>query len=606
MLPAIPMRAWEDALTRSADTRMTWRSGLATAAVGLFVMSACTQTPPPVAASPAATAAATTAPSTRGAGGDLKLVYWQGPTILNPHLSQGAKDQDAARPILEPMAAMGPDGKPVARLATDVPTRANGGIAADGKTVTWKLKTGIKWSDGTDFTSDDVVFTYQYMANPAVAATTSSQTGQVASVVAPDKNTVVVTYKAPTANPYQWGVGILSAILQKAQFSAFNGANAKDAPGNQKPIGTGPYKLQEFKSNDIVMYQINDLYRELGKPFFKTVQIKTVADPSIAARAACQTGDADYGWSLNLPAEQLKPFLAAGKCDNVVTAGASTEQINFNYANPKIAGDGRSEPENKHPFFSDVVVRRAFAMAINRPAIADAIWGGITGSATCNLINQPPDLASPNTKTGDACKYDPAGAAKLLDGAGWVKGADGVRAKGGVRMEIVYQTTVAGFRQQVQEVIKKDWEALGAKVELKAIPAGVFFSSDVANPDTSAKFFADVEEYGNGYSDPDPEVYLGAYTSAEIKTKAAGWRGRNYSRYSNPAYDALYETLTKEVDLAKRKDLIIQMNDILVKDVVVFPLAAFLRPVSAKAKDLKGPIANAWEGDLWNIADWTK
>ena len=593
-------------MTRFGETRRTWRSGIAAAAIGVLVMSACTQSGPPAASGAPAGSAAATAAVTRGAGGDLKLLYWQGPTILNPHLAQGAKDQDAARPILEPMAAMGPDGKPVARLASDVPTRANGGIAADGKTVTWKLRTGIKWSDGTDFSSDDVVFTYQYMSNPAVAATTSSQTGQVASVVAPDKNTVVVTYKNPTANPYQWGVGILSAILQKAQFSAFNGANAKDAPGNQKPIGTGPYKLQEFKSNDIVTYQINDQYREATKPFFKTVQIKTVADPATAARAACQTGDADYGWSLNLPAEQLKPFLASGKCDNVATAGASTEQINFNYANPKIAGDGRSEPGNPHPFFSDVRVRRAFGMAINRQSIADQIWGGITGSATCNLVNQPPDLASPNTKAMDACKYDLAAAAKLLDDAGWVKGADGVRAKGGVRMEIIYQTTVAAFRQQVQDVIKKDWESLGAKVELKAIPAGVFFSSDVANPDTSAKFFADVQEYGNGYSDPDPEVYLGAYTTAEIKTRAGSWRGRNYNRYSNPAYDALYEQLTKEVDLAKRKDLIVKMNDLLVQDAVVVPIAAFLRPVSAKVKELKGPIANAWEGDLWNIADWTK
>ena len=153
---------------------------------------------------------------------------------------------------------------------------------------------------------------------------------------------------------------------------------------------------------------------------------------------------------------------------------------------------------------------------------------------------------------------------------------------------------------------EKDWEALGLKVELTAIPAGVFFSSDAANPDTSAKFFADVQEYGSGYSDPDPEVFLGAYTTEEIKTRAATWRGRNYNRYSNPEYDGLYNQLTKEVDLVKRQALVIKMNDLLIKEVVVIPIAAFLRPVSAKAKELKGPIANAWEGDLWNIADWSK
>lgn len=585
--------------------RKAWRGWLAMIAIGVLV-SACTQAAQVAPASSAPSAAATAA-VTRGQGDELKLLYWQGPTILNPHLSQGAKDQDAARPILESLATQGPQGTPIARLAAEVPNRANGGFAADGKSITWKLKTGIKWSDGSDFTADDVVFSWQYQSNPAVAASTASQTANVASVEAKDKSTVLVTFKSATSNPYQWGVGVVSAILQKAQFSAFNGANAKDAPGNQKPIGTGPYKLKEFKSNDIVTYEINTLYREADKPFFKTVQIKTVADATIAARAVCQTGDVDYGWSLNLAADQLRPFLAPGsKCDNVAAPGASTEQINLNYANPKIAGDGRSEASNPHPFFSDVNVRRAFAMAIDRKTIADQIWGGLTGDVTCNLLNQPPTLRSPNTASFDVCKYDQAAAAKLLDTAGWVRGADGIRAKGGVRMEVLYQTTVAGFRQQVQDVIKKSWESIGIKVELKAIPAGVFFSSDVANPDTSAKFFADVQEYGNGYGDPDPEIYMSAYTTENIKGRAAQWRGTNYNRYSNPAYDALFVQLTKETDLAKRKDLFIQMNDILVRDAVVIPIAAFLRPVSGKAKNLKGPIANVWEGDLWNIADWSK
>jgi peptide/nickel transport system substrate-binding protein len=581
-----------------------WHGGLAAIAVSLLV-SACTQAAPaPSSGSPAATA--TVAAATRGQGGELKLLYWQGPTILNPHLAAGAKDQDAVRPILEPLAAMGPDGKPTARLAAEVPTRANGGVSADGKTVTWKLKTGVKWSDGTAFTADDVAFTYDYMANKAVAATTSSFTLNVASVTAKDATNVVVTYKAPVANPYQWGVGIVSAILQKAQFSTFNGANAKDAPGNQNPIGTGPYKLKEFKSNDIVTYEINPNYRDPAKPFFKTVQIKTVADATIAARAACETGDADYGWSLNLAADQLRPFLATGKCDNVAAPGASTEQISFNFANPKIQGDGRAEPQNPHPFFTDINVRKALAMAVDRDAIANQIWGGLTGSPSCNLLNQPPELASANTKNFDVCKYNPQAAAKLLDDAGWVKGADGVRAKGGVKMEILYQTTVSAFRQQVQEIIKKNWTDLGLKVELKAIPSGVFFSTDVANPDTASKFFADVQEAGNGYGDPDPEIYMAQFTTAEIKTKDAGWRGRNYVRWSNKEYDTLFATLATELDPAKRRDTFVKLNDMLIQNAVFFVIAAYNRPVSAKVKALSGPEANVWEGDLWNIADWTK
>jgi peptide/nickel transport system substrate-binding protein len=579
--------------------------------ISSLIVSACSQQATP---GPAATAVATAAPAQsaaptpnlRGAGGELKLLFWQGPVIMNPHLSQGSKDQEAARLVVEPMASMGPSGTPVAKLAAEVPTRANGGISADGTTVTWKLKSGVKWSDGTEFTADDVVFTYEYMADKAVAATTASGTRNIKSVVARDKLTVVVTFTAPTAVPYQWGVAETSAILQKAQFSAFKGANAKDAPGNQKPIGTGPYKVKDFKPNDIITYEINENYREAGKPFFKTVQIKTVADALTAARAVCQTGDADYGWSLNLAKDQLKPFLDSGRCNNIVTQGTSAESINFNFANNRLTGDQRAEPNTSHPFLSDLKVRTALAKAIDRQTIADQIWGGLTGSASCNLINTPRELISPNTATMDVCKYDLAAANRLLDEAGWVKGPDGIRAKGGVKMEIVYQTTVAAFRQQVQDVVKKAWESLGVKVELKAIPAGVFFSTDLNSPDTASKFFADVQEYANGYGDPDPEVFLSAWASENIKGRESGWRGTNYWRWKSAEYDALYSSLVKELDPAKRRDLIMKMNDLIVGQVVSIPIASFLRPVSGAAKELKGPIANPFEGDLWNIADWTK
>ncbi|HZP96280.1 MAG TPA: peptide ABC transporter substrate-binding protein [Candidatus Limnocylindria bacterium] len=544
----------------------------------------------------------------RGEGGELKLLFTQGPTILNPHLAQGSKDHDASRPVLEPLAVMGPDGKPEARLAAEVPTRANGGVALDGTSVTWKLKQGVKWSDGTGFTADDVVFTYQLMANPAVAATTAQTVGNVASVTATDQYTIVVKYKQATADPYQWGIGSYGAILQKAQFKDFNGANIKDAPGNQRPIGTGPYKVKDFKPNDIVLYEINDQYRDKDKPYFKTVQIKTVNDSATAARGTCETGDADYGWSLQLPVDQLQTFLKTGKCNLLAIPGSSIEQINFQYTNPDPAlGDKRAEPGQPHPFLIDLNVRKALAMTINRTLLAEQVWGnGITGSATCNVITQPPDITSQNTKNMDVCKYDPAAAAKLLDSAGWVKGSDGIRAKNGVKMSVVFQTTVSATRQIVQQVIKKDWEALGVKVELKAVPSGVFFSSDAANPDTWSKFWADVQEYGGGYSSPDPQVYLSTWTTSEIKTRADGWRGKNANRYSNPEYDALYGQLVKELDPAKRRDLVIKLNDHLVQNVVLVPLVANQRPISTRVTALKGPVENVWEGDLWNIADWRK
>ena len=595
-------------------TSLPWRMTVAVLTTATLVATACAQQAAPAStaapqASTAATTAASAAPAvTRGQGGDLKLLFAQGPTILNTYLAQGSKDHEAARLVLEPFANMGPDGVPVAVLAQQIPTRANGGISADGTTVTWKMKTGVKWSDGTPLTTDDVLFTYDFVSNKAVASSNSAIVQNVASITASDASTIVVKYKQPTADPYQWGVGVKSAILQKAQWKDFNGANAKDAPGNQKPIGTGPYKVKDFKSNDIVTYEINDQYREANKPFFKTVQIKTVADSTIQARAACETGDADYSWSMQLPVDQLQTFAKTGKCDILSVPGSSTEQLHFNFSNPASSlGDKRGEPDQPHPFMTDINVRKALAMTIDRATIAKQVFGdGITGTATCNVVTQPPSLLSPNTAAMDVCKYDPAAAAKLLEDAGWKKGADGIRAKNGVRLSVTYSTTVAATRQIVQEIVKKDWTALGVAVELKAVPAGVFFSSDLANPDTWSKFWNDVQELGQGYGSPDPESYLSAFTTAQIQTKAQGWRGKNDMRYSSKQYDDLYAQLVKELDPEKRKALTIQLNDLLVKDVVVVNIVANQRPISAVAKGLKGPIANIWEGDLWNIADWSK
>src|SRR5919202_2082306 len=126
------------------------------------VTPAAPTTPPNPAAKPAA--------GGRGAGGQLKILYWQAPTILNTHLSQGTKDYDAGRLVLEPLAAWGPDGKPVPVLAADIPTIDNGGVSRDQKSITWKLKPGLKWSDGSAVTSDDVAFTYQYVADPKTAS----------------------------------------------------------------------------------------------------------------------------------------------------------------------------------------------------------------------------------------------------------------------------------------------------------------------------------------------------------------------------------------------------------------------------------------------------
>ncbi|MEK7423914.1 MAG: peptide ABC transporter substrate-binding protein, partial [Actinomycetota bacterium] len=413
-------------------------------AAAMLVAAACGQsTQPTPAATATGGAAATPAPtvaSARGTGGELKILYWQAPTILNPHQAGGTKDNDASRLILEPLASWGSDGKPVAILAAEVPTATNGGVSKDLTTVTWKLKTGVKWSDGSAFTADDVAFNFTYRCNKDTAATTAGACDSTASVTAKDATTVVVTYKAPNANFYEWGVGTADSVIQKAQFNGCVGTKAKDCAANQKPIGTGPYKLVDFKQGDVVAYAINDNFRDPNKPFFKTVTIKGGGDAEGAARAVCQTGEADYGWNLQIPLAVLQPMLsaAASKCQFPSSYNA-LERITVNFANPDPSlGDKRSEPDTKHPFFSDINVRRALAMSANRAVVAEQLYGKPGGEAYCNVIVFP---RSKNTDSFDVCKYDLAAAEKVLQDNGWVKGSDGVRAKGGVKLILSYQTS---------------------------------------------------------------------------------------------------------------------------------------------------------------------
>ena len=586
-----------------------WRRATAVVAAATMTLAACGQTTTPPAASGTVAPSASVAAAKRGAGDDLKILYWQAPTILNAHLATGTKDSDAARLVTEPLASYGPDAKPLANaLAAEIPTVANGGVSADLTTVTWKLRQGVKWSDGSAFTADDVAFTFSLMADPKTAVSTSDAAEGVKSVVAKDANTVVVTYNAPTPNFYQWGVGTCCYILQKKQFEAFQGEKLKDAPGNLKPIGTGPYVVDTFKSGDVVTYKMNDQFRDANKPYFKTVTFKGGGDAPSAARAVFQTGDVDYAWNLQVEAGILKPMADTSTKGKLLTVyGSSVERILLNFADPTASlGAKRGEPDTKHPFFNGPdgkTVRTALAMATDRKTVAQQIYGdGLAGKAGCNIVTGVPDYES--TATADFCaKFDTAAAGKLLDDAGWKLGTDGVRAKGGIKLNIVYQTTVNAVRQKTQDIMKQNWEKAGFKVELKSVPADVFFTN--TSPDGANHFWADVEMFTNN-SDPDFTNYLNGWTSKQAAGSANNWNSANYNRYQNPAYDTIIDSLRTEKDPAKRASLFKQANDILILDVVIIPVVTRTQVTSGISNTLKNVVPTGWDSEMYAVQDFGK
>jgi peptide/nickel transport system substrate-binding protein len=584
-----------------------WRRAAGIGLVAALTLAACQPATSP-GPSPTVGASATAVASSRGKGDDLKILYWQAPTILNPHLSTGTKDFDASRLVLEPLASWGPDGKPLANgLGAEIPTVTNGGVSADLITVTWKLRQGVKWSDGTPFTADDVAFTFALTKDKTAATSTNGGTSGVKSVTAKDANTAVITYDAPTPNSYQWGMGSQSLIIQKAQFGAFTGAKLKDAPGNLKPIGTGPYKVVDFKPGDVVTYAMNENYRDPNKPYFKTVTFKGGGDAPSSARAVFQTGDVDYAWNLQVEASVLKPMADASTKGNMLLAyGSSSERLVINFADPSASlGDKRAEPTTKHPYFNGPdgkLVRTALAMATDRKTVAVQIYGD-AGKPGCNIVTGVAEYESKNT-TAFCDKFDVAGAAKMLDDAGWKLGTDGVRAKGGVKLNILYQTTVNAVRQKTQDIMKKNWEAAGFKVELKAVPADVFFTNTA--PDGAGHFFADVEMFTNNSDSTDMTTYLEDYTIGQIAQKSNDWNTGNYGRYSNPEFDATIESLRKEADPVKRAALFVKANDILILDVVIIPIVSRTQVTSGVSKTLKNVIPTGWDSEMYQVADWAK
>jgi peptide/nickel transport system substrate-binding protein len=592
------------------------------AAIAIFV-AACAQptpaAPPPAPTSaPAGTSApaATTAPtaaaaSQQGACGTMKLLWWQAPTILNPHLAQGTKDFDASRLVYEPLAAYDPNGVPTAKygLAEDVPTVQNGGVSADGKSITWKLKKGVKWSDGTPFTADDVIFTYQYATDKATAAATAANFADISDAQKIDDNTVKFTLKNSSPTPYSSFAGTNGLVLQKKAFQDYMGSKAKDAPANLKPVGTGPFMVTEFKPGDVVTLKANPNYRDSGKPCFSDVTMKGGGDATSAARASLQTGDVDYAWNLQVTADVLQQLAQGGKGELLDVPSNSVERLMLNMTNPDPAlGDKRSEPDQPHPFLSDINVRKALSLGIDRKAI-EKLYGGpsVAGGATCDIITAPPPMVS--TTKFDFCDYSLDKANALLDQAGWTKGSDGIRHKvvngTDVKMKILFQTSINPVRQSTQQIIKQSWEQLGTSVELKSVDAGVYFSSGATSPDNIGHFYADVEEYANSPAPPGDIEFVRGWTCDQVISKAKEWRGTNYSRWCDKNFDAIVDKLANELDPAKRIDLEKQANDAMVNSATVLPIVARNFPVAGKSKSLKGVVADPWDSDLWNVVDWT-
>jgi peptide/nickel transport system substrate-binding protein len=543
----------------------------------------------------------------RGAGGELRLIQWQAPTIMSPHVSSGTKDFLAACPVLEPLIHYAPDATMIPNLVTEIPSVENGLLAEDLTSVTLTLLPDVVWSDGEPFTAEDVVFTIEWVMNPDNNSVNFNSYEAIESAEVIDDLTVKVTFANP--NPFWFDpfAGTTTGwVYPKHVLEA--GPEAHDA-FIINPVGTGPYKVDSFSVNDQVTYTINDLYREPNKPYFNRVILKGGGDAAAAARASIQTGEYHYAWNLQMEPDVLYAMEsddAPGEVLFVENVSVTVERINFNFSDPNTEVDGeRSHKDTPHPFLTDDAVRRAIFLGVNREQIVTSFYGPDQQVAT-NIVYGDEPVISPNT----AYEYDPEKAEQVLEEAGWTFADDSkVRSKDGVELRAVFATSVNSVRQKIQSVVKSNLEAIGFAIQIEQIDSAIYFDASEGTEQNIYHFYWDMNLFQSLPNNPRSMSYMENWYAgpegSNIAQKSNGWNGGNASRWSNADYDATFEAARTEIDPERLTEMFVEMNDIVINNDVTMPLV-LVSPRRGISKKLRKENVGraAFSYDYWNIANW--
>lgn len=527
-------------------------------------------------------------------GGTLTLALAAEPETLNPYLAAQRAAGEVHVFVIEGLLAVNEQGNFYPVLAQAVPTKENGGISADGLTLTYHLKPGITWSDGQPFTCDDVQFTWQAVVNPTSGAVATTDYRAIDSVTCPAPLTAVVQFKkfyAAYLVPF-WAVLPRHATGDPGSMLQWN--------YNRKPIGTGPFKITEWVSGDHITLTRNDRYRDPGKPRLASVIVRFVPSHAVALQLV-QAGEVDLVGDVtpdDLAQLRQHPGI-------VVSSAPSprSERLLLNLGDPSI--DAANPQTQPHPILADTRVRQALELAIDKRVIVERLLNGqaAVGSNELNIgwaqCDSPPSEASP------------AKARQLLDEAGWRVGADGIRvaqnarfAKDGTRLRLKLQgPTGDALREQAEQLILQWWQAVGVEAYIENQPTAVLFGTWSANGVARHGRF-DVLIYTTGMPIADPQSQVeGYFASWNIPAPANNGAGYNYSRWIDAAADAAITTAGATADLAARRAAYCQvMAQVNRERPQIYLYAQFA--MTAYRDRLQNWRANVWKNLGWNAADW--
>jgi len=545
--------------------------------------------PPAATSAPAQPTQAPTQPAGPKRGGTITMVVWQEPEHLNWELGTQTVMDDINFLLLARLTKPNEKGEFVPVLATETPTTQNGGISADGKTITYKLRKDVKWHDGAPFTCEDIQFTLQVIMTPNNGALDTGSFKSIDAVECPDPNTAVIKFKDFRADWIRFFSGI-GYIFPK---NAGKPEELKTWAYNRKPIGTGPFKVDEFVTGDHITLSRNDNYYIPGKPYLDKVIVRIVPSSEVG-KQLMKNGEADVMWN-NTEADLPE----IDKMTNVTLSSAPQaggERLILNLVKPGDPADNKTP----HPILGDVKVRQAIAYGIDKQTIIDKLLNGkaLPGSSEVNVDPY-------NCTDIKAYPYDPAKAKALLDEAGWTVGSDGIRVKDGQRLRIKYQTTTGNkLREDSQVLIVENMKAIGIEFYIENQPSSLLIGSWAANSPRKKGNYDIIMYTTNASIDPHSQMYN--YFDSKSIPSPDNQGGINYSRWNDPETDKLIEQAGSIPDWPQRKDLYCKAAARVVEGASQIYLYQRFNLHTFNNR-VQGWIASSWMGPMWNAEDfWVK
>jgi peptide/nickel transport system substrate-binding protein len=536
-------------------------------------------------------------------GGQVIFADWQEATEFNFYYQGQVTEANLSAATQGGLVTVTDDFKYAPDQAAEIPTLDNGGVVVPGAngaamTVTWKLRAGLKWSDGSPLTCDDYLYTQNWIMdkhNTGLYAGTSGYE-DVTKFECTDPQTIVLHF----GKIYEGYLGMYGVPLPKAYMSKFTvkeavqhkGMGAADMP--KVPV-SGPFKYKSVTSGAEIRLVRNDNYTNPWdqKPAnLDTLIFKWYGDAD-AMIAGYKGGEFDIANDLN-DADLPK---IADQGDQVKQLDSLTYEFlrpnwNPDVCSPKITDRGKGCP------VSDPAIREAIRWAVNKDEINTRLLGGAAALGFTNVSPNAWFYSDPPTYT-----FDPEKAKSVLDAAGWVAGADGVRAKGGLKANIELCTTTRQVRQDTLALVSSYLKNVGIDSTVNAVsPTDIFATYNEATDQTPcalSKSHYDLAEHA--FSVPlDPNANYSTYHSSQVEPN-----GGNDGFIKDPDVDRILDGVKGTVDFAKIKELMAEWQKIYVDKTIEIPL--YFRKevylVNPKVSNFTGNPTS--QGPTWNAYDWS-